>query len=156
MKKVLTILAVLALGNISNVLADVSGSNSVSVGGGFAEVSVQIYNNGVVAFDTHAKSKKWNQGVKAETFAIGVDGQGNAIYVSQAFNIPTACGTTDTCSSNARKTFSYNIDTAVAGNVSKIDVYIGGRGALGPTLDGTINKAKEVCNALHIPCSLGN
>lgn len=134
--------------------ADATGSKNVSMQGGFAEATVTLHNDGSVIFETHAKSNSRTAGVKAEAFAKGIDKDGNVIYSSQVIRIPTACSKLDTCSSNVRGTAQESIDAGVAKNVVSLEVYIGGRGSLGPTLGETVDKARKVCATLHLPCSL--
>lgn len=104
-----------------------------SMGGGWAEASATFYRNGLLIVEGHSRSDSRTSGTYAQIFVVGVDSRGRSLFVSNLFDMPTACSLLDTCSSERRTNFQQRINSDLAQYIARVDVYVadrsGGRSA---------------------------
>lgn len=112
-------------------LSELSGKREaykkISMQGGFAEAKVNFFREGMLVFETRAKSDSNVDSVKATVFAVGLDAKGRSLFVSPNFELPRACNKIDICSSNRTKNFEYKIDSNLAKYIDEIDVFVNTR-----------------------------
>lgn len=98
------------------------------IGEGGANTSVTLYRNGFLTLSSEVWSDAKTEGVRAYVFVVFVDFKGRAIYVSNRFNLPTACGKWDpTCPDLRLVTNSQDLPEIVAKYTKQIDIYHGDR-----------------------------
>jgi hypothetical protein len=109
------------------------GKGPTNMGGGWAEASGTFYRNGLLVVEGHSRSDSRTSGTYAQIFVVGVDSRGRSLFVSNLFDMPTACSLLDTCSSERRTNFQQQVNSDLAQYVAKVDVYVadrsGGRSA---------------------------
>lgn len=109
------------------------GKGPTSMGGGWAEASATFYRNGLLVVEGHSRSDSRTSGTYAQIFVVGVDSRGRSLFVSNLFDMPTACSLLDTCSSERRTNFQQRINSDLAQYIARVDVYVadrsGGRSA---------------------------
>ena len=109
------------------------GKRPTNMGGGWAEASATFYRNGLLVVEGHSRSDSRTSGTYAQIFVVGVDSRGRSLFVSNLFDMPTACSLLDTCSSERRTNFQQRINSDLAQYVARVDVYVadrsGGRSA---------------------------
>ena len=98
------------------------------MGGGWAGAQATIYRDGLLVVASRAVSNARNSGTRGRVFVVGVDRRGRSLFVSQSFDIPTACGRWDTCSSDRSQNFQQRISSDIARYVARLDVYPEDRG----------------------------
>jgi hypothetical protein len=108
--------------------AEVRNQNYVDMGGGWAGAQATLYRNGLLVIASRAVSNARTSGTRGRVFVVGVDRRGRSLFVSESFDIPTACGRLDTCSSDRSQNFQQRISPDLAMYVARLDVYPEDRG----------------------------
>lgn len=131
----------------------VVGHGSLRVGnsgGYFISADATLKRDGKLATRGGVNNDSLFSSVKASFFVEGKDIKGRSLFVSNIFEIPTACSTLDKCSSHPSKNFSQIIGSSdIARYVTKLSVYIGDRSGLLLNSRNTISNKimKEICDA---------
>jgi hypothetical protein len=113
---------------LSAETGEARGQNYVDMGGGWAGAQATLYRDGLLVIASQAVSNANNSGTRGRVFVVGVDRRGRSLFVSQSFDIPTACGRWDTCSSDRSQNFQQRISSDIAKYVARLDVYPEDRG----------------------------
>lgn len=108
--------------------SEARGENYEDIGGGWAGGKAVLYRNGSLIVTGRAASNANNSATYAGIYVVGVDSRGRALFVSDFFRLPTACGRWDpTCSSDTGGSYSMNVSPAIAQYVNRLDVIVSGR-----------------------------
>lgn len=108
--------------------SEARGESYKDIGGGWAGGTAVLYRNGSLIVNGRAVSNANNSATYAAMFVVGVDSRGRALFVSNLFNLPTACGQWDpTCSSDRSQSFQQSINSDLATYVDRLDVFVTGR-----------------------------
>jgi hypothetical protein len=108
--------------------SEARGENYEDIGGGWAGGKAVLYRNGSLIVTGRAVSNANNSATYAGIYVVGVDSRGRALFVSDFFRLPTACGRWDpTCSSDTGGSYSMNLSPAIAQYVNRLDVIVSGR-----------------------------
>ncbi|MEL7037774.1 MAG: hypothetical protein AAFO04_19425 [Cyanobacteria bacterium J06592_8] len=121
----------------------------IKIDGGFASAKVTFYRDGIYVVEGRAWSNSKLRGVKASVFFVGLDKKHRAVFVSEKFDIPTACSTLDACSSDTRKSFNGTIDHRLASHIEGINIYLNSRGEIGgyrESIVRTVREAYKTCD----------
>jgi hypothetical protein len=117
--------------------------------------SATQYTNGLVTVDSWSKNDNWWYGMRPKVLVVSVDSRGNAIWVSNSFNVPTLCGVMDpSCASQRRDYFSQYEPAAIGRNTVRLDVlhadtasYTDMRASLIAAIKAGVDVAQEVKDA---------
>ncbi|MGI0480476.1 hypothetical protein ACN4EE_06765 [Geminocystis sp. CENA526] len=123
------------------------------VGGGYTRANVNLYRNGSLMIHGENISTKRTQGVRGTVNVVGVDRKGNALFVSEPFDIKTACGTWDKCPYHTLDFKEIKINPEIAQYVHKLDIYITERNGrtISEQFKRTISKSCSTYNNLPSP-----
>lgn len=126
---------------------EVVGESYEDMGGGWGGAKAILYRNGPLVIEGRAVSNANNSGTRTTVNVVGVDTRGNAIFVSQPLDIPTACGRWDpSCPSDRRGRSDQNISPEVAKYVSRLNIHISDR--QGPTIyNNFVRNISEACSS---------
>lgn len=118
-----------------------------NMGGGWAKAKATLYRNGLVVIEGQAVSNAAFTGTRATVNVIGVDRKGNALFVTQHLDIPTACSRTDaTCSSNRTGSREERIPAEIAKYVSHMNIHFSER--QGPNVfNSALRNIRDACSA---------
>jgi uncharacterized membrane protein len=126
--------------------SEVVGERYENMGGGWGGARATLYRSGQLVIEGRAVSNANNSGTRTTVNIVGVDRKGNAIFVSQPLDIPTACGRWDTCSSDRRGRSDQNISPEVAKYVSRLNIHISDR--QGSTIyNNFVRNIREACSS---------
>jgi hypothetical protein len=127
--------------------SEVVGEHYEDMGGGWGGAKATLYRNGPLVIEGRAVSNASNSGTRTTVNVVGVDSKGNAIFVSQPLDIPTACGRWDpSCPSDRSGRSDQNISPEVAKYVSRLNIHISDR--QGPTIyNNFVRNIREACSS---------
>jgi uncharacterized membrane protein len=127
--------------------SEVVGESYEDMGGGWGGAKATLYRNGLLVIEGQAVSNANNSGTRTTVNVVGVDRKGNAIFVSQPLDIPTACGRWDpSCPSDRRGRSDQNISPEVAKYVSRLNIHISDR--QGPNIyNNFVRNIREACSS---------
>lgn len=116
------------------------------IGGGWGGAKATLYRSGLLVIEGRAVSNSNTSGTRATVNVVGLDRNGNVLFVSQHLDIPTACGRWDTCSSDRRGRSDQNISPEIAKFVNRLQIHISDRG--GPSIYSRITRnIREACQS---------
>ncbi len=118
------------------------------MGGGWGGAKATLNRDGQLFVEGRAVTSAWTTATRTNVFVVGIDRKGRTLFVSNMFQIPTACGRSDlSCPSKRSTTFSQSIKPDLAKYVAKIDVFAGDRenGGFQGRLTQLSNNIKATC-----------
>lgn len=113
-----------------SVSGPISGRDRERIEGGYGEVEATFYpQSGRLTATTRAVTESQADGVHAAGFIVGIDQQGQKLFVTH-FDIPTSCAKLDfTCrTTTAVGGHEYQVDPRLARYVSQLEVNVTSRG----------------------------
>ncbi len=124
----------------------VSAERYDDMGGGWGGARATLSRNGLLVIDGRAVSNSRHRGTRTRVFVIGYDGQQNALFVSNVLDIPTACGTWDTCPDDRKRALQQQIHPAVAEYTRQLQLVIEDRS--GPSVwQNATRNLTEACTS---------
>lgn len=109
----------------------ITGRGRENIEGGYGEIEVTFYGgSGRLSATTRAVAQSKIDGVHAAGFIVGLDQQGNPLFSTSSFDIPTACATMDfTCrTTTAVGSFEQQVNPVIARFVTRLEVHVTSRG----------------------------
>ena len=109
----------------------VTGRGRENIEGGYGEIEATFYPQaGRLSATTRAVTESTLNGVHAAGFIVGLDQQGQALFVTRTFDIPTSCGKADfTCqTTTAVGSYEEQVNPIIARYVTRLEVHVTSRG----------------------------
>lgn len=126
---------------------EVIGERHVDIGGGWGGAKVTLYRNGLLIIEGRAVSNANTSATRATVNVVGVDRNGNALFVSRHLDIPTACGRLDPgCPSDRTGSSEQNISPEIARFVNRLNIHVSDRGGPG-FFERTVRAINEACSS---------
>lgn len=127
--------------------SEVVGERYDNMGGGWGGAKATLYRNGLLVIEGRAVSNSFSSGTRTTVNIVGVDRNGNALFVSKHLDIPTACSRGDfTCPSDRSGRSDQNISPEIAKYVSRLNIHLSDR--QGPTIYQNITRnIGEACTS---------
>ena len=126
--------------------SEVVGERYEDMGGGWGGAKATLYRNGLLVIEGRAVSNANTSGTRTTVNVVGVDRRGNALFVSQHLDIPTACGRWDTCPSDRSGRSDQQINPEIAKYVSRLNIHLSDR--QGPTVyQNFVRNIREACSS---------
>ncbi|CAO5073169.1 hypothetical protein MICAER10613_038830 [Microcystis aeruginosa] len=126
--------------------SEVVGERYEDMGGGWGGAKATLYRNGLLVIEGRAVSNANTSGTRTTVNVVGVDRRGNALFVSQHLDIPTACGRWDTCPSDRTGRSDQQINPEIAKYVSRLNIHLSDR--QGPNVyQNFVRNIREACSS---------
>jgi hypothetical protein len=126
----------------------VTAQNYVDMGGGWGGARATLNRDGYLVIEGQAVSNANNTATRTSVFVVGIDRRGRTLFVSNKYDIRTACGRWDpTCPSERADTFTESIAPELAQYVAQLNVYAGEHGSTGfqASLDRINQNVRAAC-----------